>query len=74
MNLISHKESCFECGYFFPRGFVYILSADVDGTGKREGKKGGKPSKPSKFVPGTIRHSGFVSDDQVRFSTKKIKI
>ena len=40
---------------------------DGDGAGRREGKKGGKPSKPSKFVPGKIQHSGFVSDDVGRF-------
>ena len=42
------------------------LADDGDGSGRREGKRGGKPSKPSKFVPGKIQHSGFVSDDQGR--------
>ena len=36
---------------------------DVDSAGRREGKKGGKPSKPSKFVPGKINHTGLISDD-----------
>jgi hypothetical protein len=35
---------------------------------KREGKRGGKPSRPSKFVPGKISHSGYVSDDFGGFS------
>jgi hypothetical protein len=43
---------------------VFRLSiTEVDSAGRREGKKGGKPSKPSKFAPGNIKHSGLISDD-----------
>ena len=48
----------------YTRNIFRVL--DVDKTGKRDGKKGGKPSRPSKFVPEKINHTGFVSDDLVK--------
>ena len=32
----------------------------------RKGKQGGKPSRPSKFAPGSITHHGMISDDMGR--------
>jgi len=37
-------------------------------TNKQEGKRSGKSPKPSKFVPGKISHTGYVSDDFGGFS------
>ena len=38
----------------------------ADACDVRKGQKSGKPTRPSKFQPGKISHSGYVCDDANR--------
>lgn len=51
---------------YYPKPFETLpqvpFSPGSDQGDARRGKKGGKPTRPSKFQPGKITHTGYVSD------------
>jgi hypothetical protein len=50
---------------YYPKPFEVLpqVPYGTEASDIRQGRQGGKPSRPSKFVIGTITHSGYMSDE-----------